>query len=391
MIDLLPLKSSTEATAGRGHPPGRPEASGSARAFDSTLQESGQSDSAAATGHTAQTEKACDAESEEESLTADQGSEVEAVPEETLRDADSDQQAEIPQDQLASLLETWSGVSASLGESAEVATAEGDISLDEEGTAQLSDAGRGPQLTARPTAPVSATVIAETSNQPDADMPGTSPPQPSPENSIEIGPATSRESAHAEARAVPSIPDIVSADPKPALLGKGADPVVAATEAVATTAPNSPDMPRAALLQADWRPAHIQTHAAMRQIADAVVSMQDNRVEIALSPEELGRVRMIVTGAERSAHVTVWVERPEIMDMMRRNLGLMTQHFSEAGLENASFEFREDSSSARSTAQAGEMTGGSDTEPDLTSLAPAHVIGLGSGSLSGDRRLDIRL
>ncbi|SNT68492.1 flagellar hook-length control protein FliK [Paracoccus seriniphilus] len=77
------------------------------------------------------------------------------------------------------------------------------------------------------------------------------------------------------------------------------------------------------------------------QIADALVTAADDRIEITLSPEELGRIRLIVSGPDRAPHVSVWVERPEVMDLIRRNTTLLHQHFSAAGFEGAAFDFQD--------------------------------------------------
>lgn len=79
-----------------------------------------------------------------------------------------------------------------------------------------------------------------------------------------------------------------------------------------------------------------------RQIAEAVVTARDDVVEIALAPEELGRIRMVMSGPEHSPHVVVWVERPEVLDQMRRNAAFLQECLSDAGMAGASFEFQGD-------------------------------------------------
>lgn len=79
----------------------------------------------------------------------------------------------------------------------------------------------------------------------------------------------------------------------------------------------------------------------LRQITDAVVTMRDEMIEIRLSPEELGRVRMVLTGHDRVPHLTIWAERPEILEQMRRNADMLLQQLSEEGLSDAVLNFRE--------------------------------------------------
>lgn len=78
----------------------------------------------------------------------------------------------------------------------------------------------------------------------------------------------------------------------------------------------------------------------LHQITDAVVTMRDEMVEIWLSPEELGRVRMVLTGQDRAPHLTIWAERPEILDQMRRDKDALLQQFSDEGLADATLNFR---------------------------------------------------
>lgn len=78
-----------------------------------------------------------------------------------------------------------------------------------------------------------------------------------------------------------------------------------------------------------------------RQIADAVITASDKMVEVRLDPAELGKIRMILTGQDRAPHLTIWVERPEILEQMRRHSGNLLQDLHDAGLTDATLDFRE--------------------------------------------------
>lgn len=82
-----------------------------------------------------------------------------------------------------------------------------------------------------------------------------------------------------------------------------------------------------------------------RQIAEAVVTARDDVVEIALAPEELGRIRMVMSGPEHMPHVMIWVERPDTLDQLRRNAAFLQECFGDAGMADASFEFAGDTPS----------------------------------------------
>ena len=65
---------------------------------------------------------------------------------------------------------------------------------------------------------------------------------------------------------------------------------------------------------------------------------------MALAPEELGRIRLVMSGPEHSPHVLVWAERPEVLDQLRRNTMILQECFGDAGMADASFEFQGDGS-----------------------------------------------
>lgn len=289
-------------------------------------------------------------------------------------------------DELMRLLEAWSGVSASLPEDApQPEPAEGAglpavkvpadparvaaaVGTEQDGTeiAALGDAGEWPS------APEMAGQAAAAPVRTAASLPGTAPG---------TGPDTA------------SGPATGATDPSGLLQAVAGDSGTARVDSLALGGAS------AALAEARtnpagmvWRPAHAHAPSVIRQIADAVVTTRESGVEIALSPEELGRVRLVVTGAERAHHVTVWVERPEVMDLVRRNVGLLAEQFGEAGLENASFEFREERGS-RGDASAWSDGAEQSREdlPDMTALTARMAVSLPGGRLSADRRLDIRL
>ncbi|MEP6018682.1 MAG: flagellar hook-length control protein FliK [Paracoccaceae bacterium] len=81
--------------------------------------------------------------------------------------------------------------------------------------------------------------------------------------------------------------------------------------------------------------------ALARQVADALLRSPDKPIELTLSPAELGRVRMTLKGGENNMMVTVLAERPETLDLMRRNIEMLDQAMSDLGYENISFSFEQ--------------------------------------------------
>ena len=81
---------------------------------------------------------------------------------------------------------------------------------------------------------------------------------------------------------------------------------------------------------------------AAQQIAEAVRQGQAQgrgAVEVALQPEDLGRVRLSFTVAEAGLTVTVQAERPETLEMLRRHIDLLGTDLRERGFGDVSFEF----------------------------------------------------
>lgn len=78
------------------------------------------------------------------------------------------------------------------------------------------------------------------------------------------------------------------------------------------------------------------------QIFAAVSSTPAGTTEIALNPEELGRVRIRLVGGEVGLSVTILAERPETADLMRRNIDILAREFSELGHDNLTFSFSDD-------------------------------------------------
>lgn len=92
--------------------------------------------------------------------------------------------------------------------------------------------------------------------------------------------------------------------------------------------------PPTAPLRADLAP-----HVA-RQLVEVMAQATHRPIEIALSPQELGRVRMaILTGEDRSITVSITAERPETLDLLRRNIDQLGQSFKSMGYDQISFAF----------------------------------------------------
>ncbi|QBX33418.1 hypothetical protein E4191_00820 [Paracoccus liaowanqingii] len=123
----------------------------------------------------------------------------------------------------------------------------------------------------------------------------------------------------------------------------------------------------------------------IRQVTDALVITRGDRTEIALSPEELGRIRLVMSGPDRS-QITLWAERPETLELVRRNADLLTQQLAEAGVTADSLDFRRDDRGGGPAFPPLEPT----EEGESQAVPTALRVTLAPAPLS-DRRVDIRL
>lgn len=89
-----------------------------------------------------------------------------------------------------------------------------------------------------------------------------------------------------------------------------------------------------------------------RQMAEALQRFPDRAVELALNPKELGKVKMSISAVETGITVQVLAERPETLDLMRRNIDQLAREFQALGYESINFAFNEGQSEQGPSDQA---------------------------------------
>lgn len=105
------------------------------------------------------------------------------------------------------------------------------------------------------------------------------------------------------------------------------------------------------------------TPTVVQQIAAALAQSSGQSTQIALNPEELGRVRISLATSEAGLVVNIVAERPETADLMRRNIDSLLRDFSELGYENPTFDFHSNGENEQDRAQ--DSQGGPNTKhPD---------------------------
>jgi hypothetical protein len=154
---------------------------------------------------------------------------------------------------------------------------------------------------------------------------------------------------------------------------------------------------RSAILQAtrdfsQMRPDLARSVA--QQLAQAATGDTDAPMELTLSPEELGRVRLTFSPTENGMAVSVMAERPETLELMRRNIDSLAQEFLGIGYEDVSFNFTQSGADQNSSDQQApqnqaQSSNGLSNEPHLQDdQGPPPPVKV---DLTQSDRLDIRL
>lgn len=167
---------------------------------------------------------------------------------------------------------------------------------------------------------ISASMPNLKSNKPLTDR-GSAPVQPVPVRGADR-PAPPSDSRAAEATAI-SAQDVSG-------LASGA------TEGLSRAAPTH------AAMQPLANPPDLARGAAV-QIAQIVHHAGNGTVELTLSPEDLGRVRISMSSEQGTLAVTLQADRPETLDMIRRHIDMFAEELRRLGHGSVGFSFQQGS------------------------------------------------
>ncbi len=135
-------------------------------------------------------------------------------------------------------------------------------------------------------------------------------------------------------------------------------------------------------------PQHLHATVA-KQIADAAQNSSDRQIELTLSPAELGKVRMSLSSTDAGVSVLIHADRPETLDLMRRNIGDLESEFADMGYGDVDFAFSGGDS-------AHDQRSDHPQAHDTSTHADAPVVGTASNvaedtPLSPETSMDIRI
>lgn len=117
-------------------------------------------------------------------------------------------------------------------------------------------------------------------------------------------------------------------------------------ESAATTASAAPVLAR---------PVSHVAHDVLRQIASGVANRDSDRIEITLKPEELGTVRLVITGGERPA-IAVYAEHSDTLDLLRRHADILARELRDSGLGGAELTFADNGGAGNRHASGADHT-----------------------------------
>lgn len=127
----------------------------------------------------------------------------------------------------------------------------------------------------------------------------------------------------------------------------------------------------------------------LSQIVDAIRMTSDGSIDIALSPEELGRVRLVLQASDTGLQVNIQSERSETLDLLRRHIDQLHEDLSAAGFADVNFSFGRSSRQSSSDPLEDAASTGvipAQEDPEIPALATLQS----SGDFT-DLRLNLRL
>lgn len=79
----------------------------------------------------------------------------------------------------------------------------------------------------------------------------------------------------------------------------------------------------------------------MTQLAQHIARAPAGETEVRLAPEELGRVKMVISQTDVGLHIAMSAEKPETLELMRRHETLLLRDLEQLGYENASLSYQD--------------------------------------------------
>lgn len=130
---------------------------------------------------------------------------------------------------------------------------------------------------------------------------------------------------------------------------------------------------------------HVSESSIFQQLASAASQVIDHPVEVTLSPEELGKVRMTLVTADGTLTLALVADRQQTLDLMRRHIDQLAQDFRALGYQNLNFTFAQ--SHDRRPGQSGGDDRSAKTPPDQYRIGPDIAVPVVRNDMRG---IDLR-
>ena len=134
--------------------------------------------------------------------------------------------------------------------------------------------------------------------------------------------------------------------------------------------------------------------ALVDQILPALQRSTGGRVELTLSPAELGRVEITLQGRDGGMSVSLNAERPETLELLRRHIELLAADMRQLGMTDLSFSFGRESTGDSAPEEGEEVANdGGEARARAGDRPAAQVVGAAANPRqpSETARMDLRL
>ncbi|WP_425092231.1 flagellar hook-length control protein FliK [Tropicimonas sp. S265A] len=133
--------------------------------------------------------------------------------------------------------------------------------------------------------------------------------------------------------------------------------------------------------------------SVVAQIREVTVAADQRVTEVQLNPEELGRVRLTFSGGEAAQLIAIQIDRPETLDLVRRNLELLRQELAEAGydMSNAALTSDGQSNDSQKDLTPSQSVIPAENDPELDPGGDPALLSRTRATALVEGRLDLRL
>lgn len=128
-------------------------------------------------------------------------------------------------------------------------------------------------------------------------------------------------------------------------------------------------------------------HDVAIQIARGVSGSTEPTIDLALNPEELGHVRMTLKPLDSGISVTIFADRPDTADLMRRHIETLAQEFRSLGYNNPSFSFGQGAPQDQRVFRPADLTENRADDAASAEIMPAELL----STIRASGGLDLKL